>query len=157
MDSRILSFDTAWDSTGRWLSVIEEDMEFVDYFFTSFEEAKMLSGQNHYQDMAKFFIDKGVKNICIKMGAKGSFIANAREKEFFPALKVPTLDSTGAGDAYVAGFITAVLQKWPFLKCGLFANAVGAMSVTAIGATNAVKNWESFVYFAKEHNVQIFE
>ena len=153
---KILSFDTAWDSTGRWLPIIEESIEYVDYFFTSIEEARMLSGQDHYQEMAKFFIDRGAKNICIKMGSEGSFVANRTEKKFFPALKVNTVDSTGAGDAYVAGFLTGLLKGYSLLKCGLLANTVGAMSVTAVGATSAIKNWESFVSFMKEHNVEIF-
>lgn len=152
---KILSFDTAWDSTGRWLSVIEGSIEFVDYFFTSIEEAKMLSGQNHYQDMAKFFIDRGVKNICIKMGPEGSFVTNGSDKEFFPALKVNAVDSTGAGDAYVAGFLTGLLRKYPLFKCGLLANTAGAMAVTAVGATSGIKDWESFISFAREHSVEI--
>ncbi len=152
---RILSFDTAWDSTGRWLPVIEESIEFVDYFFTSIEEAKMLSGQSHYEDMAKFFIDRGAKNICIKMGPDGSFVTNGKEKKFFSALKVNAIDSTGAGDAYVAGFLTALLRKYPLMKCGLLANTAGAMAVTAVGATSGVKSWEALVSFAKEHNVEI--
>lgn len=152
---KTLSFDTAWDSTGRWLAVIKDSIPYVDYFFTSLEEAKMLSKKDDYKDIAKFFIDLGAKNVCLKMGPAGSFITDGKQSQFFPALKVNTVDSTGAGDAYVAGFLTGILKGYPFLKCGVIANAVGAMSVTAVGATNGITNWEDFVSFAKQHNVEI--
>ncbi|MGB9643090.1 MAG: carbohydrate kinase family protein [Candidatus Ratteibacteria bacterium] len=152
---KILSFDTAWDSTGRWLPVIENSIQYVDYFFTSLEEARMLSRKDDYREMAEFFLALGAKNVCIKMGPDGSYVTDGKQSQFFPALKVNAIDSTGAGDAYVAGFLTGLLKGYSFLKCGLIANTTGAMSVTAVGATSGIKDWKSLVSFAKEHNVEI--
>lgn len=152
---RILSFDTAWDSTGRWLPVIKDALPYVDYFFTSLEEARMLSAKNDYRDMAKVFLDLGVKNVCLKMGPEGSYVTDGRQSQFFPALKVNAVDSTGAGDAYVAGFLTGLLKGYDLLKASLLANTVGAMSVTAIGATSGIVDWETLVSFARKHNVEI--
>ncbi|MCM8764783.1 MAG: sugar kinase [Candidatus Omnitrophica bacterium] len=152
---RILSFDTAWDSTGRWLPVIKDALPFVDYFFTSLEEARMLSGENDYRDIAKVFLELGVKNVCLKMGPEGSYVTDGKQNQFFPALKVDAVDSTGAGDAYVAGFLTGLLNGYDLLKAGLLANTVGAMSVTAIGATSGIIDWNSLIAFAREHNVEI--
>ncbi|MCM8816668.1 MAG: carbohydrate kinase family protein [Candidatus Omnitrophica bacterium] len=153
--NKILSFDTAWDSTGRWLPVIEDSLAYVDYFFTSLEEAKMLSGKSDYIEMAKFFLEKGVKNVCLKMGPDGSYVTDGKVSNYYPALKVCAVDSTGAGDAYVAGFLTGILKGYDLLKAGLLANTVGAMSVTAVGATSGIVDWDSLVSFAKKHNVEI--
>ncbi|MCX7706280.1 MAG: carbohydrate kinase family protein [bacterium] len=153
--NKILSFDTAWDSKGRWLPVIRDSLPFVDYFFTSLEEAKMLSGKKDYREMAEFFLKKGVKNVCVKMGPEGSYVTDGVVSRYYPALKVDAIDSTGAGDAYVAGFLTGILKGYDLLKAGLLANTVGAMSVTAIGATSGIVDWPSLVSFAKKHNVEI--
>lgn len=150
---KILSFDTAWDSTGRWLPVIKESLQYVDYFFTSLEEARMLSGKNDYKEMANSFLECGVKRVCLKMGPDGSFITDGKQSQYYPALKVNAIDSTGAGDAYVAGFLTGILKGYDFLTSGLVANTVGAMSVTAVGATSGIIDWEALVDFAKKHNV----
>lgn len=153
--NKILSFDTAWDATGRWLPVIKDSLPYVDYFFTSIEEAKMLSGKNDYREIADFFLKHGVKNVCLKMGPEGSFVTDGSVSRYYPALKVDVIDSTGAGDAYVAGFLTGILKGYDFLKAGLLANTVGAMNVTAVGATSGIIDWDSLVSFARKHNVEI--
>jgi len=152
---RVLSLDTAWDSRGHWFAAIKDSLPFVDYFFTSFEEAKMLSGKNSLEDMAEFLLEAGAKNICLKMGEKGAFIMNKRERKFFPAVKVDVVDSTGAGDAYVAGFLVGLLKGYNFLQCGHLANLVGAQAVTAVGATTGIRSWDALVSFARKHNVEL--
>ena len=152
---KILSFDTAWDSTGRWLPVIKDSLKYVDYFFTSLEEAKMLSGKDDYREMAEFFLGLGVKNVCLKMGPEGSYVTDGSKSRFYPALKVDAVDSTGAGDAYVAGFLTGLLKGYDLLKAGVLANTVGAMSVTAVGATSGIVDWNELGLFAKKYNVEI--
>ncbi|MCM8829312.1 MAG: PfkB family carbohydrate kinase [Candidatus Omnitrophica bacterium] len=105
--------------------------------------------------MAKVFLDLGVKNVCLKLGPEGSYVTDGRQSQFFPALKVNAVDSTGAGDAYVAGFLTGLLKGYDLLKASLLANTVGAMSVTAIGATSGIVDWETLVSFSRKHNVEI--
>ncbi|MCM8803410.1 MAG: carbohydrate kinase family protein, partial [Candidatus Omnitrophica bacterium] len=84
----ITCLDTVWDAFGNWFKGIKASLPYIDYFFTSLEEAKMISGKNEKEDICDFFILSGVKNICLKMGEKGSYIANEKERYYFPALKV---------------------------------------------------------------------
>ncbi|MCX8082653.1 MAG: sugar kinase [bacterium] len=146
----ITSLDTAWDATGKWLELIEDALQYTDYFLPSIEEAKMLTGQTTPEDIAKFLMDKGVKNVGLKMGGDGSFICNEKEKYRFHPLKFDVVDTTGCGDAYVAGFITGIVKGFSFEKCGLLANLVGAKAATAIGATAGITSYEDTLEFGKK-------
>lgn len=133
--------DTAWDSTGKWMQKIKPCLPYLDYFIPSLEEAVMLSGKNHPEEIADTFISEGVKTAVIKMGSNGCYIKNyLNEQYFIEAIKnIKVVDTTGAGDAFVAGFITGLAKGWDLKTCGSFANAVGACCVMSIGATTGIK------------------
>lgn len=151
----ITCLDTVWDGFGKWLKVIEKSLPYIDYFFSSIEEAKMISGEKERDNICDFFLSRGVKNVCLKMGENGSYIKNEKENYYFPALKVNVIDTTGAGDGYVAGFIKGLVENYSFEKCGLIANIVGAKITTEIGATKGVKSWEDVLNFAKKFGYEI--
>jgi sugar/nucleoside kinase (ribokinase family) len=151
----ITCLDTVWDAFGNWLKGIENSLPYIDYLFTSFEEAKMIAKKEEKEDICNFFLSNGVKNVCLKMGERGSYISNKNESYYFPALKVNVIDTTGAGDGYVAGFIKGITENFEFKKCGLLANIVGAKITTAIGTTAGIKNWEDLLKFAKEFGYEI--
>jgi sugar/nucleoside kinase (ribokinase family) len=154
-EKKIVTLDTVWDSRGIWLPAIEESLPYVDYFLPSIEEAKMLSGKEEPREIAEFFLSAGVKNVCLKMGEKGSMIFGGRESHTFPPVPVTQVDSTGAGDSYVAGFLVGLAKGYRFQECGILANLVGAKAVTAVGATSGVQDWKDLLYFAGLHNVEL--
>lgn len=151
----ITCLDTAWDSTGRWLEILKDSFPFVDFFLPSIEEAKMITGKEKPEEIAKVLLDFGVKNVCLKMGENGSFIMNTEEKHYFPALKINVVDATGAGDGYVAGFIVGLVNNFSFEKCGLLANLTGAKIAISFGATSGVKSWDDLVKFGENYDYKI--
>jgi len=68
--------DTAWDSKGKWMKLIEPCLPYLDYFIPSLEEAEMISGKNQPVEIADLFLHAGVKTVVIKLGSKGCFIKN---------------------------------------------------------------------------------
>jgi sugar/nucleoside kinase (ribokinase family) len=74
------------------------------------------------------------------MGEKGSFVASARESFWLTPYPVEVVDATGAGDAYVAGFLAGIVQGLGLKEAGKLANATGAAAVSAMGATDGVKS-----------------
>ena len=81
--------------------------------------------------------------VALKMGSEGSFVMTRDgEHHFVPAPVVETVDGTGAGDAFVAGFLTAKLRGLNLLECAKIGNAAGALCVGAMGATAGVGNWD---------------
>jgi sugar/nucleoside kinase (ribokinase family) len=143
--------DTAWDSSGKWLTSITKALPYVDYFLPSIEEARMITGKNTPEDIASFLLLRGVRNVGLKMGKEGSFIMNSSEKHYFKALDIEVADTTGCGDAYAAGFIAGLSRKFSFEKCGMLANLTGAKIATSIGATSGVSSFESLIGFGKKY------
>lgn len=145
--------DVCWDAKGRWLSLIKNSLPYIDYFMPSYDEARMISGLVNPSDIADFFINQGVKACVIKLGKKGCLVRTKNEEHMIPAYNVKAVDATGAGDSFVAGFLTGLVKGWDLKRCGTFGNAVGASCVTAMGATTGIKSFDETVKFAKIKNL----
>ena len=136
------SIDTAWDATGKWLETLEPCLPFVDIFLPSLTEAEHLTGTSELSEISKFLRNYGINTIGIKMGERGSYVSTPEEELFVPAYSVNVVDATGAGDAYVAGFLAGTVQGWDLQTTAELASATGAACVTAIGTTAGIKNLE---------------
>ena len=135
------ALDTAWDSTGRWMNVLTTSLPHLDYFLPSYEEAVELSGKTEPEEMADVFLAMGPKTVVIKLGKDGCFIkTHMGEKYLIPTYdRIKPVDTTGAGDSFCAGFLTAVIKGKNLYDCGLFGNAVGTHCVMAKGASTGIK------------------
>lgn len=147
--------DVAWDSTGRWMEILKPCMKHIDIFMPSIDEAIMLSGKEEPEDIADAFLDMGVKTVVIKLGKKGCFIKSSNsEKYTIPTYThIKAVDTTGAGDSFVAGFITGLAKGWGLYECGRFANAVGTHCVMAIGASTGIKSFNEIMEFIKNNKL----
>jgi len=147
------ALDTAWDTTGRWMEIVEPCLPYLDLFIPSYDEARLIAGKDDPEDIADVFLSKGVKLAVIKLGKDGCFIKNKEGEKY----KVPTytdikaVDTTGAGDSFAAGFIAGLVEGWDLLKCGKFANAVGTHCVMEVGATTGIKSKEEILEFMKKY------
>jgi sugar/nucleoside kinase (ribokinase family) len=146
---KITVMDTAWDSTGKWMTLVEPCLPYLDYFIPSLEEAEMISGKREPEEIADVFLHHGIKNAVIKLGSKGCFIKNnLGEKYFLDSYKgIKVADTTGAGDSFAAGFIAGLTKGWDLMSCGKFANAVGAHCVMEVGATSGIKKMDEILEF----------
>lgn len=134
----ITSADMKADTYHLGYQGIRCTMRHLDYFLPSYDEATYLTGETDVARMARVFLNDGVKCVAIKLGAEGCYINDGREEQIVPAFKAHAVDTTGAGDNFVAGFLHGVLRGWTVRECALFGNAVGAVSVGHIGATTGV-------------------
>jgi sugar/nucleoside kinase (ribokinase family) len=67
-----------------------------------------------------------------------------------PAFGVTAVDTSGAGDAWVAGFLAGLLRGRDLEQAGRLGNAMGAMCVTAIGTTPGLRTMEDTLAFMEE-------
>lgn len=141
------SIDTAWDSKGRWMSLLGPCFDYIDIAVPSIDEARMLTGHTEPHDIAQAFMDRGVKIVGLKMGEEGCFIKTKDFEMTIPPYKVPAVDANGAGDSFVAGFLAGIVKDWDLEKTGRFANAVGAHCVQALGATTGIKSMDEILAF----------
>jgi len=145
--------DVCWDAKNRWMKLIEPCLKYVDFFVPSYEEAVKMSGKKEPSLIAKEFLKRGVRITVIKMGSEGSFIATRNKEHRIPPFKVKAVDTLGAGDSFVAGFLTGVVKGWTLEESARFANAVGACCVSAIGASTGIKTLKQTIEFMKRTNV----
>ena len=137
------SLDTAYDATGKWMETLEPCLHHVDIFMPSIVEAQQLTGLSECGEIAQFLRNHyNIQTIAIKMGENGSYISTPETELSVPAYPVNVVDATGAGDAYVAGFLAGIIMGWDLEATGELASATGAACVTAIGTTAGIQNLE---------------
>ncbi|MFH0832387.1 MAG: carbohydrate kinase family protein [Candidatus Aenigmatarchaeota archaeon] len=104
-------------------------------------EAEMLTGLKG-EKAGKKLLEYGPEVVVIKQGDRGcTLITNTIIKKF-PAVNANVLDTTGAGDSFSAGFISALLDKKSLEEACKFANRVAALSTTREGARGTPKKEE---------------
>ena len=138
-----VSLDTAYDATGKWMETLEPCLPYVDMFMPSIVEAQHLTRLSDYREITQFLRNNyGIHTIAIKMGKNGSYASTPETAYLAPAYPVNAVDATGAGDAYVAGFLAGTIMNWDLKATAKLASATGASCVTAIGTTTGIKNLE---------------
>lgn len=115
----------------------------IDIVTPNETEAYVLSGVEvknveDAQNAAKVFLEKGVKNVVITMGALGAFATDGKRCELLPRLNVNAIDTTGAGDAFNGGFVMALSEGRDLFEALRYGNATGALSVTKLGTAPAM-------------------
>src|ERR1700689_2623307 len=84
---------------------------------------------------ADLLLERGPKNVVIKMGSQGAFLATASGiREMIQPFAVKAVDTTAAGDAFNAGFAVSLLSGAAPVQAARYASAVAAISVTRMGA-----------------------
>lgn len=88
---------------------------------------------------AQHLLDAGVRNVILKLGSQGFYIAGQDvEPTSVPSFQVEAIDTTAAGDAFNGGFAFALAGGLDPLAAARFANAVAAVSVTKAGAQDSM-------------------
>ena len=136
------SVDTQWDTEDEWMKVLAPSLPFTDLLFVNEDEARMLTGHSDPEAAAGTLLDAGAKTVCVKLGAKGCQIFGPNITFASPGFRVHAVDSTGAGDCFVAGYIAGLQRGLPHTEAARVANAAGALSVGQLGATAGILNWE---------------
>jgi ribokinase len=77
---------------------------------------------------------KGIKRVVLKLGERGAVLAEGDEVRHFPALKVPVVDTTAAGDAFTAALAVRFAETGNLGEAVDFAVRAGALAVTKLGA-----------------------
>ncbi len=149
---RTVTFDLIGANAGT-LGIVAPLLPYIDYFMPSIEEAKDMSGQATPEDCAKFYLDRGAACCVFTLGGDGAYYAHrdgTRLKS--PAYDVKVVDTTGCGDAFDAGFITALHHKMDTETALRFAQAAAGLVATGLGSDagivsfedtlNTMKNWK---------------
>ena len=105
---------------------------------------------------ARRFLDRGVKNVILKLGSRGCLIAQPGQDDLrVPAFSVAAVDTTAAGDAFNGGFAVALMRGLDVRRSATFASAVAAISVTRSGAQPSMPTAEETDLFLKAHSAHV--
>lgn len=144
----ITSMDVTSDRSGRWKDVLDPCYPFLDYFLPSIEQASMIAGTENPRAIADFFLSRGVKNVAVKLGSSGSYFKN-RDTAFYAGTYsgLHIVETTGAGDAFCAGFLTGVGEHLPPEACVTLGTACSAFAIQAVGATAGMRDLDTIREF----------
>jgi sugar/nucleoside kinase (ribokinase family) len=128
------SLDAGWQRNVRAVAALAAQ---VDYVMLNEREAMRYSGRPTLAAAVTHW--KGhARNAIIKLGPRGSRWVSEQRDLSAPAPRVAVVDTTGAGDAYNAGFLFGVLRRRSPTECLRLGNFVGAMSTRAAGGVGSL-------------------
>ena len=136
------SLDTNDDPDERWNSNLIEVLKFTDIFFPNRREALSIAGESDLC-RAAWKLAGYARTVAVKADADGAVLAGgasgSRLELRVPRAAIEFVEATGAGDSFDAGFLFRYLAGAPPQDCLRFANACGALAVTAVGGTEAFR------------------
>ncbi len=121
----------------KGLDAILPVIEKSHVLFLNENETTTLIG-NEYESVSNFLIDAGCKIVVVTLKEKGCFITNGTESHHVKADETKVRDTTGAGDAFCAGFLYGLSQGKELLKCGKIGNFVAGKCISKIGARSGL-------------------
>lgn len=149
----LVSFDPGTLASRRGLADLKELLKKVDILFLNRVEYRQLTGSTDIEKL-DLFLELGCEIVIYKQGKSGSYVkAVGKSGLMVSGFPVAAVDSTGAGDAFAGGFLAAYLDDLDLKKSIVFANAVGAISVTKKGAKEALPTKEEVEKFIEEKNL----
>ncbi|MCK4475046.1 carbohydrate kinase family protein [Candidatus Bathyarchaeota archaeon] len=98
------------------------------------KELRILTKKADYKRNAELLLKKGVKIVAVKLGSKGCYVTDGKESRMIEAFEVKVVDTTGAGDAFCAGFLYGLISDRRLHECGRLGNFVASRCVTKMGA-----------------------
>ncbi len=121
----------------------------LDYFVPNESEAETITGVGvkNVEDArrcAEKLMAGGIQRIIVTLGANGSLLAGKGVSEHVPPFSVKSIDSTGAGDAFIGSFAVFLAEGLPELEAVRRANLYAAMSTTGVGTQKSFYKREAF-------------
>jgi ribokinase len=110
----------------------------LDYFIPNESEAETITGAavKNTEDAKKCamkLLGSGIRRVIITLGANGSLLAGRETGGHVPPFRVQSIDSTGAGDAFIGSFAVFLAEGLPELEAVHRANLYAALSTTGVG------------------------
>lgn len=137
---------TTWDLIGARAETAELVLPLlphIDYFMPSIEEAAVMCGLDAPEEIARYYLDRGVTACVLTMGGDGAFYAHSDGTRLAsPAYEIGIVDTTGCGDAFDAGLIAA-LHHGMDIETGLrFAQAAAGLVASGLGSDAGIRSFE---------------
>jgi ribokinase len=102
------------------------------------------------ENAAKTLLGRGVQHVVVTLGANGALIVSKEPTKHIPSFKVDVVDTTAAGDAFIGGFASALLQNKSMEEAVRYGCACGALAATEFGAQPSLPTKEDVDKFLNQ-------
>jgi sugar/nucleoside kinase (ribokinase family) len=133
----VTSIDTVFDARGYWDRLLPA-LPFCDLVTPGLHEARAITDEEEPPAAARRLRELGARVAAVTCGADGCYVAGDSFEGHVAGFQLESVDGTGAGDAFAAGFLCGLLAARPLEECALLANAAGGFATRAIGAFEGV-------------------
>jgi len=149
--------DPNWDPKG-WTEKRLKDFynifKSTDWFFPGVEEGKAITKTENERLVVKKLRYLGPEIVCLKLGERGCLVGHENTAQLIKGFEVKSINTTGAGDVFLAGFIKGYLSGWSVEDSVIFANAAGAICTTKI-SLEKYPNYREVIRFLKSRGVDV--
>jgi ribokinase len=148
----------------------DELIALIDFIIPNETELSLLTGLEvkdipSAEQAAKKLLERGAKNVIVTLGEKGALLVSGNQTTQVNAHKVNVVDTTAAGDAFIGGFASKILESDSLLlemmqqaaslqieEAVKYANACGALAATKFGAQPSLPTRQEVETFILHHS-----
>jgi sugar/nucleoside kinase (ribokinase family) len=132
-----------WTSQAAMIERLNALATQADLVMPGLAEGQLLTGLTAPRDIASWYLDRGARQVVIKLGAEGAYAADATGRATVPGFHVQRVaDTVGAGDGFAVGVLSALLDGKGLVEAALRGNAIGARVVQFVGDSEGLPNAE---------------
>lgn len=114
-------------------------LQFTDILVPNLDELnEICPGNQTMEAKADFLLSCGVQTVIVTLGDQGCYIRSGSLTYSFPAIDVVTVDSSGAGDAFICALVSYLLYGYSLLSATKIAGYAAGLSTTRQGTTSAL-------------------
>jgi len=126
-----------------------EQLRGVDYFIPNESEAETITGMPVHtagdaRECTRYLLEKGLRRVIITLGERGCLLVNDEGMELVPPFLVQSVDTTGAGDAFIGSFAVFLGEGHPEREACRRASLYAALSTTKVGTQKSFWNRAEF-------------
>lgn len=142
-----ISFSPGMLYATKRLEELKQIIEKSSVIFLNEEEIELITGDK-YKRGATMLRELGAKLIAVTLADRGCFVSSSNESHEIEAYPAGVVDTTGAGDAFAAGFLYGLLQGKNLKTCGKLGNKLASLCIGNVGAREGLpykKDLENFI------------
>jgi ribokinase len=137
VDTRI-SFHIGYIDALRGLDRLKSILQRTEILFLSSKELIMLTKEKAIENACDRMLGEGVSMVAVTLGEKGCFVTDGGKSYLIPGNKVKAVNTTGAGDAFAAGFLYGHLKKKSLKECGSIGNIIARKTIQHLGVQSGL-------------------